>query len=235
MHGCARTAEAARRAIQHSQKSLRALAEQDGINPETVAKWQKRSFASAAPVGPKQVRATVLTTAEEAAIVALRNYTLLPLDDCLSALQTSIPQLTRSSLRRCLQRNGIGRLPAGDQPKKQKFAPYPIGYFHSDSAEGQTEDGKLDLCVAVARTSKFAAAEPHPHATRMIAKTFRDRLTKAVPSKIHPILTDKGIRFAKRDGAEAYWRIPFDRLGDALGIAHRLRSIIPGPMARSNA
>jgi len=36
---------------------------------------------------------------------------LLPLDDCLYALQPTIPHLTRSSLHRCLQRNGISRLP----------------------------------------------------------------------------------------------------------------------------
>jgi hypothetical protein len=106
-----------RRAIQHSQKSLNGLPEQYGINPKTVAKWRKRGFANDAPMGPKDVRLTVLT---------------LPLDDCLYALQPSIPHLTRSSLHRCLQRHGISRLPEveGDKTKKQKFATYPIGYFH---------------------------------------------------------------------------------------------------------
>ena len=40
-----------------------------------------------------------------------RKHTLLPLDDCLYALQATIPHLTRSSLHRCLQRHGISRLP----------------------------------------------------------------------------------------------------------------------------
>ena len=44
-------------------------------------------------------------------MVAFRKHTLLPLDDCLYALQPSIPQLTRSALHRCLQRDGISRLP----------------------------------------------------------------------------------------------------------------------------
>jgi hypothetical protein len=164
LHGCARTTEAVRRTIQHSQKSLNDLAEQYGINPKTVAKWKKRSFANDAPMGPKEVRSTVLTAAEEAAIVAFRKYTLLPLDDCLYALQPSIPHLTRSSLHRCFQRHGISRLPEvdGDKPKKQKFATYPIGYFHIDIAEVQTSAGKLYMFVAVDRTSKFAYAELHP-------------------------------------------------------------------------
>jgi hypothetical protein len=174
LHGCARTTAAVRRAIQHSQKSLNELAEQYGINPKTVAKWKKRSFANDAPMGPKDVRSTVLTKEEEAAVVAFRKYTLLPLDDCLYALQPSIPHLTRSSLHRCLQRHDISRLPEveGDKTKKQKFATSPIGYFHIDIAEVQTEDGKLYMFVAVDRTSKFAYAELHSHATRMIAKDF---------------------------------------------------------------
>ena len=47
-------------------------------------------------------------------IVAFRTHTLLPLDDCLYALQATIPHLTRSSLHRCLQRHGIDRLPTLD-------------------------------------------------------------------------------------------------------------------------
>src|ERR1700730_5641992 len=126
LHGCARTTVAVRRAPQHSQKSLNGLAEPYGINPKAVAKWKKRGFANDAPMGPKDVRSTVLTKEEEAAVVAFRKYTLLPLDDCLHALQPSIPHLTRSSFHRCLQRHGISRLPEveGDKTKKQKILPY---------------------------------------------------------------------------------------------------------------
>jgi hypothetical protein len=57
-------------------------------------------------------------------------------DDCLYALQPTIPHLTRSSLHRCLERNGISRLPEmeGDKPKTKRFAAYAIGYFHIDIA-----------------------------------------------------------------------------------------------------
>jgi hypothetical protein len=57
--------------LQHSQKSLHELAEQYGINPKTVAKWKRRSFANDAPMGPKEVLSTDLTEEEEAAIAAL--------------------------------------------------------------------------------------------------------------------------------------------------------------------
>lgn len=132
LHGSATTTEAIRRAIQNSQESLRALSKRYGINQKTVAKWRKRASTSDLPTGPRQARSTVLSVEEEAVIVAFRRYTLLPLDDCLYALQPTIPRLTRSSLHRCLQRHGIGRLPdvEGDKPQKKKFKAYPIGYFH---------------------------------------------------------------------------------------------------------
>ena len=154
LHGSATTTEAVRRAIQNSQASLRELARRYGINPKTVAKWRKRSSVADLPTGPKDPQSTVLSMEEEAIIVAFRKHTLLPLDDCLYALQATIPHLTRSSLHRCLQRHGISRLPEveGDKPGKKKFKAYPIGYFHIDIAEVRTAEGKLYLFVAIDRT-----------------------------------------------------------------------------------
>lgn len=73
------------------------------------------------PTGPREPRSTVLTVEEEAVIVAFRRYTLLPLDDCLYALQPTIPHLTRSSLHRCLSRHGISRLPDVEGDKEPKI------------------------------------------------------------------------------------------------------------------
>src|SRR6201985_2322660 len=92
------TPEAVRRAIQRSQESLRALACRHGINPKTVAKWRKRDSVADLPTGPKTVRSTVLSVEEEAVVIAFRRHTLLPLDDCLYALQPTLPHLTCSSL-----------------------------------------------------------------------------------------------------------------------------------------
>jgi hypothetical protein len=49
LDGSATTTAAVRRAIQHSQESLRALANSYGINQKTVAKWKpnERSAGSA--------------------------------------------------------------------------------------------------------------------------------------------------------------------------------------------
>ena len=65
-------------------------------------------------MGPSESHSTVLSIEQEALIVAFRRLSLLPLDDCLYALQPTIPGLTRSSLHRCLRRHDISRLPDMD-------------------------------------------------------------------------------------------------------------------------
>ena len=111
-------------------------------------------------------------------------------------MQTTIPHLTHSSLHRCLQRHGIGRLPdtGGEKVAKKKFKLYPIGYFHIDIAEVQTAEGKLYLLVAIDRTSKFAFVELHRKATRRVAADFLRHLFEPVPYKVHTILTDNVLR-----------------------------------------
>src|SRR6266481_48925 len=120
LHGCATTTEAVRRAIQNSQESVRALSRRYGVNQKTVAKWKKRGFVADLPTGPKEPKSTVLSVEDEAIIVAFRRHTLLPLDDCLYALQPTIPHLTRSALHRCLHRHGISRLPDVEDGKVRK-------------------------------------------------------------------------------------------------------------------
>jgi len=75
------------------------------INPKAVAKWRKGATVEDMKTGPKEPRSTVLTVAEEAAVIAFKRHTLLPLGDCLYALQPSIPhpladRVLRSNLPR---------------------------------------------------------------------------------------------------------------------------------------
>lgn len=57
----------------------------------------------------------MLNAEQESLAVAFRRHTLLPLDDCLYALQATIPHLSRSALHRCFQRPGISRLPLNEE------------------------------------------------------------------------------------------------------------------------
>lgn len=226
LHGSAKTTHAVRAFIQRSKASNAALSRELGVNVKTVAKWRKRDHVSDAQMGPKEVQSTVLSIEEEAVIVAFRRHTLLPLDDCLYALQPTIPHLTRSSLHRCLQRHGISRLPEveGDKPKR-KFKRYPIGYFHIDIAEVRTGEGKIRLFVAIDRTSKFAYVELHEKAGKMIAAQFLRNLIAAVPYKIHTILTDNGIQFTNRKQDTSAFEHIFDRVCRENEIDHRLTKV----------
>ena len=228
-HGCATTTHAVRAAIQRLQASLAALSATYGINPKTARKWRNRTSVEDLKTGPKKPHSTILSTEEEAIIVAFRCHTLLSLDDCLYALQATIPQLTRSSLHRCLKRHGISRLPemTGDKTEKKQFKAYTIGYFHIDIAEIRIAEGKLHLFVAIDRTSKFAFAQLHERADIKTAKAFLEALIAAVPYHIHTILTDNGIQFAdlpkNREGPTAKLRThPFKATCVQHGIEHRL-------------
>ena len=79
--------------IRNSQESLMKLAKRFGVNPKTIAKWKKRESPADLPMGPKIIKSTVLSEAEERAIVAFRRMTELPLDDVLYSLQDTIPHL----------------------------------------------------------------------------------------------------------------------------------------------
>ncbi len=91
-----------------SGADLRARASEPGAarpsqdrGPRTLAKWGKRATVKDMKTGPAKPGSTVPTETEEAMGIAFRHHTLLPLDDCLHALQPSIPHLTRSALHRC--------------------------------------------------------------------------------------------------------------------------------------
>jgi len=228
LHGCARTTQAVRRSLQTSQESVANLAKRYSINPNTGRKWQKRPFVQDMPMGPKERRSTVLTRQEEAMVVALRRHTLLPLDDCLYALQETIPHLSRSSLHRCFQRHRISRLPSvqeQNKPLAKKFKKYALGYVHIDLCEVRTEQGKLYLFVAIDRTSMFTFVKLHTERTKQVAADFLRDLLKAVPSTVHTVLTDNGIQFTHRAQDRNAGVHLFDRVCVQHGIDHRLTQL----------
>ena len=227
LHANARTTEAIRREIRDSKESIIKTAKRFNINPKTVIKWKKRETTQDLPMGPKKIKSTVLSEAEEKAIVAFRKMTGLPLDDVLYSLQETIPHLSRSSLHRCLKRHGCSVLPKPQVTAslKKKFKAYPIGYFHVDIAEVRTAEGKLYLYVAVDRTSKFAYAELHKNQTKLNAADFLRHLIKAVPYKINKILTDNGIQFTNHEHHKHAFMHIFERICEENNIEHRKTKI----------
>src|SRR3546814_12103674 len=98
---------------------------------------------------------------------------------------------------------------------------YPFGYFRSDSAQVRTAEGKLYLFVAIDRTSKFAYAELHEKAAKMVAAQFLRNLVAAVPYAIHTVLTDNGIQFTNRKQDRHAFEHIFNGAGSAKPITHR--------------
>jgi len=91
-------------ALSNTARKPTSLATRYSINPKMVAKWRKHPTVLDARMGPTPV-STVLSAEQEAIAVAFLRYTLLALDDCLYALQATIPHLSCSAPHRCFQRH----------------------------------------------------------------------------------------------------------------------------------
>ena len=92
-------------------------------------------------------------------------------------------------------------------------------------SDGRHRTLTLYLFVGIDRTSKFAVTQLVEKADRKTAWEFLERLLKAVPYRIHTILTDNGIQFAEqpRNRNTAYSRqMRFDMICEANGIEHRM-------------
>src|SRR5271166_214323 len=86
------------------------LAKRYGVDRKTIAKWKARKFSSDVQMGPKNPRSKFLTLDDEVIILAYRWRTRLSLDDSLVRLRRLMPQLSRSALYRCLERNGLSKI-----------------------------------------------------------------------------------------------------------------------------
>ena len=126
-----------------------------------------------------------------------RKETQLLLDDRLYSLQETMPHLKRSNLHRVLQNCGISVCSKEENatPETKMFKEYPIGYFHVDIAQVNTEEGRLYMFVAIDRTSKIAYVEEHEKSTLDVAVQCLETLVEKVPYTIRMILTDNGRQF----------------------------------------
>lgn len=75
------------------------------------------------------------------------------------------------------------------------FKEYPIGSFHVDIAQVNTEEGWLFMFVAIDRTSKIAYVEVHEKTTLGVAVQCLGTSVEKVPYTIQTILTDNGSQF----------------------------------------
>ena len=178
LHGSATTTEAVRRAIQHSQASLRTLARRHGINPKTVAKWRKRTSTADVPTGPEVAKSTVLTIEQEAVIVAFRRHTLLPLDNSSTHCR---PRSRSSRAHRCLTPRhltpALGRRRENRQEQVQDLPEWLLPHRHRQG----THITAVPYCVHTVLTDNGIPFTTPVQAAQLIQRSARHRRRRAVP------------------------------------------------------
>lgn len=228
LHKRATTTHAIRKQIQNAEGSINSIAKKFNLNWATVKKWKEKDSVEDAQMGNGRAN-SVLSPEEDYLICEVRRKTWLPLDDLLLLLKSSIKELTRSNLHRCLQFYNISRIPKEIKPSKKKsgkFKKYEIGFLHIDITEFYLKGKKWYLFVAIDRITKMTYAEIFPSKTIDNSLKFLENTIKFFPYKIHRILTDNGQQFTYRGLVKSkrpkLKRHPFTDKCLKNGIKHKL-------------
>jgi len=192
---CEAENEKIRRIIQTSDESITQLAQRLKLSRKTVSKWKRRNTVSSRRRGPRAPTSTVLKRAEEQHILWLRRFALLPLDDILFILRKYIPHLSRSSLYRCLRRNGMSRLPA--PPAVRTGYTEKMGQFLINTAQINTRDGATYCISAIDIRTRFTYAKMYNSANNAQYADFVLSLIEVTPYNVHTILVKE---FGTPDG-----------------------------------
>ena len=167
--------------------------------------------------------------------MAFRPQALLPLDDCLYALQATIPRLTRSLLHLSSSATRLAACPVQRAAgPRQKFNAYPIGICTSISRRARpNRESSISLLPRIGSASA-AFAELHERATPRLAADFLRRLIEHVPYRIHTVLTDNGFQIhpaARRLERRSH---PADARHPSALRAHAFDLACRRPMTKSN-
>src|SRR4051794_30759114 len=193
LHGSATTTEAIRRAIQHSKESLRALSRRYGVNQKTVRKWKARSSVvdptdetkgtaidGAVDRGRGGHRLLRPAYASAARGLLVRTPADNPASDALVIASLSATAWDRPS---CSDR----RRQAGKE-KVQVLSDRLLPHRHRRSADRR---GKA-LPLRGDRQNFEVRLRPTCRKSQSVTTSaFLVALVKAVPYKIHTVLTDR--------------------------------------------
>ena len=192
------TYKAVRRAIQHSQASLRGACKALRRQPEDSRQVESavlrfrpcRDRTQAAqidsPISRGRGRRRCIPKAYAA---AARRLPLCPAahDPASDALVPSPVSATPRDLPLAASRRRSLR-----QTQIQGLSDRLLSYRHR---RGSNCAGQAPTIVAIDRTSKLAFVEMHEKVARRTAGDFLRRLNAAVPYKVHTVLTDNGTHF----------------------------------------
>jgi hypothetical protein len=198
-------------------------------------------------MGPKSPRSKSLILADEMVILAYRWRTRLSLDDSLVRLRRLMPQLSRSALYRCLQRNGLSKIGRTNVSPPLTSASLAGPYrFEITANKVACDILRVSVLLAVEEVTKHTYGEL-AEATPENAAAFLARLVAEFPQKIDAVTTDicptfTHVReaFGEYMPGPAIGPHPFAVACSARGIVHKRtlflsRKPISAETARTNA
>lgn len=225
-HPNATTNEKQRRLIQQASGTYRQIAEQRQVSIATVSRWKGRADTKERSSRPHRQH-VAFDPDQERLILALRKKKL-SLDDLLDQLDPIVPQATRSSVYRLLERHGLNNLKVlddtgTDKPEPGSFEEYEPGFLHIDSFRLPYLEGSYRFCfVAVDRATRLTFLFVYDRHDSDAAVDFLTRCCKYYPFRIHRVLTDNGGEYTLKGCApHKKQRRPFEQLCEALGIKHK--------------
>jgi len=198
-HQNAKTNIHIRRQIQNNRElSIDELAQKHGVSGQTVSKWKNRDFEQDGPSAPKTVH-YALSETERILAAGIRSSTWLSLDEIWEMLLDKNPSVSRSSVHRVFQREGINKVPKEKREKAKKFKEYDPGYLHIDVTYLPKFNKKpCYLFVAIDRATRALFYWVYDKKSAESTTDFMDRALGFFPFEITHILTDNGLEFTNR-------------------------------------
>jgi len=188
-----------RQQIQSNQScSVKNLAAKLNVSQQTVSKWKNRDFQQDASCSPLNIT-YALSEIQKTLITSVRQSTWLPLDEIWEMLLENNPNVSRSSVYRCLVKEKINKVPQEKREKAKKFKAYSPGYLHIDVTYLPKFEGeKSYLFVAIDRATRSMFYCVYKNKTAENTEDFMDKCIDFFPFKITHILTDNGLEFTNR-------------------------------------
>lgn len=245
LHKQATTTPRIRAEIQKAPESVsnKELASQYGVSISTIRRWRYRDDTHDRSHTRHNLLAT-LTPAQEAVLIAAREYLRLGLDDLLAVAREFLnPALSRSALHRMLKRRQVptlAELTRQDKasnpdlnPGHKPFKAYEPGFVHVDIKylpQMPDEAQRQYLHVAIDRATRWVYLEVLSSQSAEDTSGFLQRMVDKAPFTLQKVLTDNGKcytdRFTAGGERKPTGKHLFDKICQEHGIEHRL--IKPG-------
>ena len=140
--------------IKESNLSQSELACKYNTSTATINKWKNREDFYDKSSRPDNIT-YALSDIEQALAVSTRQSTWLSLDEVWEILLALNPKISRSSVHRVFNRNGINKVPEKKREKAKKFKEYEPGFLHIDVTYLPKFGGKKHyLFVAIDRATR---------------------------------------------------------------------------------